>query len=622
MKVSTWNGHAINDGTNYQTVIVNDPLPYGIPAVSATLLNRTGRWPLVSGIQRGQLVRYLVIYIRAGSSSELSGWFDNEDETPKTLVVTDADGTSNSRYFKMLCLGLREVPLRAGRVYVATMVAHGDPRLRFVTGDSSTWNISASGDTKVIANGGQDDAYPNLRIVPVGAKTTGYGKRIWIKIKWPVSDGALRHPTDITKDSFNTSTLISGGKMQSMGEDLHVWVDGQEIDRWLDGINTTTTKVWCNLDWYPIQQVDLKTAIASSGAVSTIEADGDISAFPSAGLLEIGTEIFIYASKSNAERKFTDCTRARRGSSMAAHAAGDTIEWIQHDIFILYDHPTARTPDTDDTQKPIINLATSTNGSWDFDEFGSADPRTGQWSFLSYSQTTYKTTAYHATNADPFSALGITGVINPDGMWYIRHPCLISNVNFQNGEKYSGNLNGIWDAGIVSWDEGGNGFEAEDSIAEPSSATTWESWSDSEAIGNKKQVGFYLRCWDNIVAARRLEVADVTLTLANTPDITLGAEEDNYDLDCIIANTTTGESLRVYYPFLATGEIINVNTYDKTVTRTYTGTSENIYNALTLVEGPRRDWLRLTPGNNTLAYTEDGATGVTVTVTWEKRNYE
>jgi len=37
--------------------------------------------------------------------------------------------------------------------------------------------------------------------------------------------------------------------------------------------------------------------------------------------------------------------------------------------------------------------------------------------------------------------------------------------------------------------------------------------------------------------------------------------------------------------------------------------------------GPRRHWLPLQPGNNTLEYTETGAVGLTITVEWEKRWY-
>lgn len=619
MKIASYDSHAINDGTNYIAHFIDDPLPYGLPPVSATNLPRPGRWPLVAGVQRGELIRQMAIYIRAGTPAQLASWLDYEDETPKVLAVTDPDG-SDTRYWYAICRSLREVPYRAGKKYIATFQIHGDPRLRKAA-VGEIWTTVRGGDINTLNNGGPDRAFPHvIRIQPTKAKTGGYAYRKWIKVKWPVSDSASQHPTDICDDSFNTFALVGGAKMQADGDDLRVWVDGAEVDRWLDGINGLTTKVWVNLDWQPKQTATLDTAIAGAGAVTDIVVNESILDFPDSGFLEIGSEIFTYTSKSNALKTFSGCTRAQRGSSAAAHSAGDAVEWIQHDIWILYGNSSATAPDTDDTKKPIFNLSTSTNGSWDYDEFGSADPRTGQWAFISYSNGTTKYTANQGANADPYSEMGIYDNYNADGMWYIRHPCLISNVNFQNGEKYSANLGGIWDAGIVSWDDGGTGFTTEDTIAEPATVSTWGSWSDSEAIANKKHVGFYLRCVDNLVAVRRLEVADVTLTIANTPTITLGSEVSNYDLDCILTNNDTGQAIRVTRAFMSLNDQIQIDTYNFQV-YDYAN-DEPAYSALSLVGGPRRDWFYLAPGDNDIQFDEDGAGEVTITIEWDERHYE
>ncbi len=621
MKIVSFDGHNLNDTTNYQAFFLDEPLPYGLPAVEIMALMRTGRWPWVSGVQRGTVVRYVLIVIRAGSSGTLAQWFNYEDETPKVFVVENTNG-SNDRYWEMICRGLREVPGMAGKLYVAALQVHGDPRLRRVTETSDTWVIGASGATRVIANGGQDEAYPKYRLVPNSSKSSGSTKKRWIKIKWPMADGALRHPTDITNDSFDTAAEVAAGDMQADGDDLRVWVDGVEVNRWLDGMNTTTTKVWVNLDWYPKQTTPLLTAIAGAGAVSEIVVSSDISAFPNQGLLEIGSEIFIYAGKSNYLKKFTGCTRAQRGSSAAAHSVGDTVEWIQHDIYILYDDASKIVPAVDDTQKPIFNLATSTNGSWDYDDFGhSTDPRTGQWAFVPFGGS-QKYTALGGGSANPYTAMGITTVFYT-GRWVIGHPCLISNANFVNGEKKLSDLDEGWLAGIDSSDDGVN-WNNEDLIAEPTVAATFQAWSDSEAIANKKYVSLWMNGLGGtpFAGTRFLGVADVTLTLVNTPTITIGAEEDNYDLDGILTNETTGESIRIYHPMITTATIIEIETYDRIVRRVYTGTEANIYAALTLQEGPRKDWLRLLPGNNTLRFDETGLNGLTITTTFEQRDYE
>ena len=117
-----------------------------------------------------------------------------------------------------------------------------------------------------------------------------------------------------------------------------------------------------------------------------------------------------------------------------------------------------------------------------------------------------------------------------------------------------------------------------------------------------------------------LEAADCTITLDNTytPTLTIGDEQENYLLDATIENQTTGESIQVTYT-MATNEELEIDTDAKTVTDLEDDTSQ--FQALELVGGARREWLRLLPGNNVLEWTQTGTNGVTVTVNWEERFY-
>ena len=67
-------------------------------------------------------------------------------------------------------------------------------------------------------------------------------------------------------------------------------------------------------------------------------------------------------------------------------------------------------------------------------------------------------------------------------------------------------------------------------------------------------------------------------------------------------------------------DVIELDTDNKTVKNLTEGT--NVYGALTLVGGIRRDWLPLVNGTNTLTYTETGVADVDIDLVWDRRTYE
>jgi hypothetical protein len=199
----------------------------------------------------------------------------------------------------------------------------------------------------------------------------------------------------------------------------------------------------------------------------------------------------------------------------------------------------------------------------------------------------------------------------------------MTNANFTNGEKRANALGiAVWAgnlAEIRTSETGSLPWNTEDTISAPSSADTWENWSDNEALtagitylqlmGHGGQLGeAYLEC------------ADCTVTLDNTvtPTLTIGSEQGNYSLDAIIYNQTTGQQIRVTYT-MGLNDELEVDTDGKTVTDLEDASRQ--FQALTLVGGPRQDWLPLQPGNNTLEWTQTGTTGLTVTVDFTERYY-
>jgi len=276
----------------------------------------------------------------------------------------------------------------------------------------------------------------------------------------------------------------------------------------------------------------------------------------------------------------------------------------------------------DDDYAATFELDHSTNTSWVYEEFGEDDGlRPGAWSkaHVAGSSTRFYT-ANRGTDADPWEEIGIRQYLLPtaSGRWSVYNPCGITAANFTNGEKYA-EVVSVFDARIQSSSDGSSWADEYD-IPDPSSASTWESWSRNETLASgSKYVGLF-HLMNDYAQSYYVEAADCTLTLnsSNTPTLSIGSEQGNYELDVTITNNTTGDAIEVVFS-MGLNEELEIDTAEKTVT--YLEDDSSQFQALTLVGGARRDWLKLQPGNNTLEWTQTGTNGVTVTVEWEERYY-
>jgi hypothetical protein len=622
MILVSWNGNNINDGTNYQAIL--DASTYGLPGIDPKLGLRQGAWPLLAGIERpGKIVNF-EIYIRGASvgtkQKQLSQWFDPDDETPKQLIGQDAGG-GNTRYLMGVCIELAEVPFSAGLRFVVSIQVHGDVMWRETTPTNpSDWLITATGQTKVVANGGEMDCYPILTITPTSAKTGSWSFKRFMVVRWRADGVGADYPTDIANNALDTRIASTNFALAS-GDDLRVWVDGIEVDRWLDGEDTATTKVWANLDFAAAVNMTLDGAIGAGDTELTVNES--INKMPSSGILYIDSEAITYASKSNNAKTFYGLTRGAKGTTAASHTDTTTVFWLQHDIWILYGNAAAGSPPANAATKPMFRLDTSTNTSWDYDDFNSFDPyfpirepRSGSWSFAETGAGEVYT-GNQGAFADPQIELGCHSVNYDFAKWYLDNPCGITNANFVNGQKRTDNYLqwGALEAAYIYSD-----LAIEYYVPAPTINNTWQTWSQNEALTTgAKTVGLFAET--DYYMETYIEAADVTLTLnsSNTPTIVIGAEQSSYSLDCVITNQTTGDSIELTFN-METNEDLEFDTDAKTVI--YLLDNTNQFQALTVSGGPRRDWLPLQPGNNTLRFDDVGTNGVTIDVTYEERFYQ
>lgn len=619
-RVVSWDSHAINDGINYTAVLTP---ARGLPSAQIHKTKRLHAHPLVSSVERLGQTYSLHLAIEDESNVEtlrqaLELWFDYEDETAKVLVIEDDDG-SNDRYVYAICRALDEVPDSAARMFVATMEVHGDVRWRSTTPETDSWNVTASGQTKVVANDGNDNAYPIFTVKPTSAKTSNtYGYRQFATVRWPKDEAACEYPLDVVDNSLDTATLIAAGKMQADGDDLRVEVDGVEVDRWLDDVDDATTKVFCNLNFAAKAEGTLAVALTATGTISAVELQSgvDMRKFPDAGLLVIGGEVFVYTAKDEAQRQFTGITPGAKNTSRAVHGIGDTVWWCQHEVWLWYDNSSVSAPDVDDDKKPAFELDLSTNAILVYEKFGENDGlRTGAWKRLTHWGKPEFYGGNQYTDADPWVENGVAlDEVKAKARLALHNPMGISNVAITNGEVYSSSRTYL-NAWIASSENGGKWYR-EYTIPDAAANDTWDSWSRSEAITNDRPwVGVAIKnCYRS--QTHRIEFSDCTVTLATSPTVTLGSEESMYSLDCVIENQTAGKSIRITLGIKLDQEL-EINTDERTATLLDDGSNQ--YQAVTRVEGARIDWLALLPGNNTLRFTDEGTDAATISLEWEKR---
>lgn len=505
------------------------------------------------------------------------------------------------------------------RGIVATLAVDGDELWRSRDGDVHFWRIYDDTATTTINVISDAEVYPDIYITPKRVKTSGYTYRRWVPITWRADSSATRYP--VMLGPLDTATLVTAGKMQSDGDDLRVQVDGSEVDRWLSGMNTASTKIWVNFDWQPSQLATLAAGIGASDTVETLDVNEDISGFPSSGILLIGSEAFVYTSKNDSLKRFLGVSRAAKGTTAAAHSAGDTVWWIQHDVWLLYGNSSASAPSVNDNYKPAFRLDTSTNTSWDYDDFGEDDGlRAAQWDRGAGSGTYHYYGGDHDASADPWQELGISVNRNAYASIKLNNPVGITYVSFANGEKYKETSSTTGVLRIQGY-EGTGWTSTLYTIPLPTTAATWETWSWSGSTSSPNPIAIRLYATCDYGGPLKVECSDVTVTLdsSNTPTVTVNSEQGNYTLNCTISNDTTGESISITFA-MDPDETLRINTDTKEVT--YLADDSQQYQALTVEGDTRRDWLRLVPGENELSFSDPGTTEVWIDILWDRRYYE
>lgn len=620
--------------------------PFSQPALTTTMMQRTGTWPVGTAASWAVYtlspiyVQIMNVGNQATLRRELLAGLDTSRGF-KALVVADDDG-GNERYW-MCSFQAREERDDArgtGQAFVVTAVVVSDPYPRRPEVATGSAVLTGSGQTVGVTNGGEVDAFPVVEIEPTAGRTgNGHWRyRRFVVARWRSPSGASYYPTQISGDNaaWDTTGLTPGKAIDATS--VGVLVDGREVDRWFSeevednerSFDQADTRLWVNLDFRAALAVTLSGALGGSGGdvANGLVVNEDISAFPPAGILyaPAGNEVFYYLSRDVRRRTFHGVTRAAYGSSAAAHSGGATLEWIQHEIFIVYSPATGRAKAADEMWRPFIELPASDNSRWDWGYLagtgerglGSADEpnRSGRWQAVTAGDGSIYTGEQHGTDVDPYDSLGIAnGTAGTENVarWQIYLPAAVSffladgrvyETTGVGAVKFYGSVDGAnWTrlqshpaAGGVGW------FVFSPALLSDSAGWRYLKF---ELLGELGEAEIYQ--------------ASVTFRSDLAPIARLMPEVGNYALEMTITNETTGEWIGLDYPAgLSTGDVVVVDTERKTVVAEPFG--RNVYGILT--KGSHRaEVLRLAPGANVLRVDEGGLAGVNLTVYWRERLY-
>jgi len=494
--------------------------------------------------------------------------------------------------------------------------------------------LGSTGDTISLTNHGDAYSEPIIKIKPTATKTGGYAYRRWLAIYNRVARALTNYPLEVTTAAgtgFDHATIVAAGKAQADGDDLLVEVDGVEVDRWLNGPNTATCKIWANLTFQAGQSSALAETFAADAEVSSITVVS-ATTFPTSGTLYNPTsgEAFTYTGKDNSLNRFTGVTRAAKGTTAAQNTLGQTIWWVEHDVWLLYGNASATVPTVDDTVKPIFELDHSTNTSWVYETFrNDSEGRSGAWSYEQVIRNPdFYGTDHGGYTVGDYTELGIatagmTEGYEVKGRFKVYNPCGITNANFTNGEKNCYNVvSSNWAAAIES-SLNGSTWTTEYSIPTPVADGQWEAWTRDEALtAGSLYVATSLAA--DHYAPHYLEAGDCSLTInsSNTPIVVLGSEQGAYPLDLILTVVLGGddqESIQLQF-MMALDQELEIDCENRTVT--YLKENGNQFQALTLLSPALRNyWARLPghwDGGETvlLRADETGLNGMTITVTY------
>lgn len=405
LRVVSWDGDTsiAEDSATYPTYLPDESGSiFSQTGASPDFLKQSGVTPKFLNTTPGEWYFPLKIKIASGTDAAKSSARDAlaklfpisaERGQEKVLIAKDID--DSDRQWQVTGAPI-QFSYEGQRGFVHILIAVAEPRWVEVSQQSDTHSY-ATGVGRNITPNGNWETDPILEITPSTQRSSGNtGDEIahFVEIVNPAGQPALiNFAIDLTDDGFNHAADVGTADSLANGDDIRVEINGSVVNRWLQGANTATCKVWTHIDLPQSKILELGANLSAGGSETevtlqaTVEQHQLLTEMPSSGQFKIGTERFTYTGKkvvlTNNTLQFTGVKRGVLQSSKAAHTAGDSITWIPNQIWVYMGNTSVTgSPNTSnaDDFKPAFEL-TSTNDQWVYDTvfFDHARKRTWAW---------------------------------------------------------------------------------------------------------------------------------------------------------------------------------------------------------------------------------------------------
>lgn len=468
----------------------------------------------------------------------------------------------------------------------------------------------------------------NMTVYNDGAGTTGRG--------WGGTTAATHADNAVMTKSHVLANL----------NDMRMFDGNQEIDCWVGAVGSAT-KVWIKQRHAPSLTMTTLSAlgtgtITSISVAQTAANKAALAKLPSKFMAYIDSEVFFCANPDANAYRFTVTARAQKNTTAAAHVAGSTIRWLEHDFILAYGNPLAGAPERDDTVRPIIDETNSTNTSWVYTELKSENNlRSCGWSIggagdrRSPPSDIYSRiyTATENTIADPATDLGFAvKAIRSSAMWQgeffigsfgLYHPAGFTAVTI-TGKKMRNSTQ--WPSVVFQKSLDGINWVTVFTEATPASPSTWGALSSHVAVslsGNYPYIRWYtfggLPIYvENGAAYCEMDGGTFAINTSNVLQLAFSTiASDSYYLDSVIEIVETAESIRLQ-GVCKTDSVIVINCDKETIT------TDGAESGIAISWNTERDdWLNLPSTQQqstcTIRYTEVSVTGVGLGIEWENR---
>lgn len=178
--------------------------------------------------------------------------------------------------------------------------------------------------------------------------------------------GVVRGVGGSTQAAHPDNSVISKSEALFNGDDVAVWLNGQQVDRYLVNWNTASSDVVVNATLPPSRIAMSVTNQVFSAGMTTLLVTSGIDLLDGSGFLLLssagGMEVVYYSAKAG--RSLTGMARGLWGTSAVNHGPPITVYADPLQFVVGVGKLSATNPSPDATRRPCIQLPGSSNQAW------------------------------------------------------------------------------------------------------------------------------------------------------------------------------------------------------------------------------------------------------------------